>query len=249
MTTFMKRKTICMVCGRKSKHETIGSTNEFGPPDFDMRPPEMMRSTMSFWIQQCPKCNYCSPDIENGPEIARDVIKSDVYRNQLKDKSMPDLANRFLCWSMIQETAGNLRDAGWYALRAAWTCDDHKKTDQAVQCRLKVIDYFEKEMAKERPFNDGEGSEDVILADLYRRTGQFYEVQKICRLGLDKKLDTILAKALFMQGILAMQKDTRCYTFAGELQNPKDGKSSLPPDLFKNWENMSKWVSRIQEEV
>lgn len=37
----------CAVCGKESEQITLASTNTFGSPDLDLRPPEMKRSTMS----------------------------------------------------------------------------------------------------------------------------------------------------------------------------------------------------------
>ena len=60
MTTLDEAKKKCAVCGKISAHFEVTSTNTFGAPDLDTRPPEMMRSTMDMWVQECPSCGYLS---------------------------------------------------------------------------------------------------------------------------------------------------------------------------------------------
>ena len=68
MSTFLQITQICAVCKHKSSATIVASTNAFGAPDLDMRPPEMRRSTMHFWVSTCPKCGYTASDIEKLPE-------------------------------------------------------------------------------------------------------------------------------------------------------------------------------------
>ena len=63
MTTWYHQDVKCHHCGRKSQHNVLGSTNAFGSPDLDLRPPEMQRLTMEGWLQLCPHCGYCAPDL------------------------------------------------------------------------------------------------------------------------------------------------------------------------------------------
>ncbi|MBR4908658.1 MAG: hypothetical protein IKZ43_06585 [Acidaminococcaceae bacterium] len=46
MTTMFRQKYKCAVCGAEQEFYGIASTNSFGSPDLDLRPPEMQRSTM-----------------------------------------------------------------------------------------------------------------------------------------------------------------------------------------------------------
>ena len=41
MTTMFDKAVECSICGEKSNHTVIRSTNSFGSPDLDRRPPEM----------------------------------------------------------------------------------------------------------------------------------------------------------------------------------------------------------------
>ena len=46
-TTLGRIDVTCTVCSAKSEQTVIGSTNAFGAPDLDLRPPEMQRSKCS----------------------------------------------------------------------------------------------------------------------------------------------------------------------------------------------------------
>jgi hypothetical protein len=41
MTTMIEKAVECSICGEKSNHTVIRSTNSFGSHDLDRRPPEM----------------------------------------------------------------------------------------------------------------------------------------------------------------------------------------------------------------
>lgn len=63
MTTLASTSKKCLVCGTVSQFSALQSTNSFGYSDLDFRPAEMKRSTMPYWIQECPCCGYVSSDI------------------------------------------------------------------------------------------------------------------------------------------------------------------------------------------
>jgi hypothetical protein len=142
MTTFAETEKICCVCGNSHKYIEITSSNQFGAPDLDTRPSEMLRSTISAWIQSCLFCGYCAPDISKGPQIASQVIKSDAYENQKINMTYPELASKFLCWALIQEAAGEYGNGGWTAVQAAWVCDDDEAELQA-KTRCYTVDEME----------------------------------------------------------------------------------------------------------
>jgi len=213
MTMIGHDKKRCFVCGKKHTYQVILSTNSFGSPDLDLRPPEMERSTMPFWIQCCPRCGYCAPDIGKGLPIAAQLIKSDLYVKQQRDTIYPELANRFLCRALIAAATEDYHAAGWAAVRAAWACDDADQQVAAV-CRRKAIALFTRVRADGNVRIDSTGTDEALLADLLRRSGQFEAVDAICREGLAKGLDGVIGKVLRFQQTLARNRDTACYTIA-----------------------------------
>lgn len=211
MTTLFKTTEACLICGQSHEYVGIGSTNEFGSPDLDTRPPEMRRSTILYWIRRCPSCGYCAPQVSEGPQEAKELIACEAYRQQLDDPSYPELANRFLCWALIQERAGSDARAGWAALHAAWACDDQGASEAARRCRLRALELFRRSQAKGRPFIEGRGAEQILLADLLRRSGRFEEVEAVCEEGLRANPNKLVREVLAFQKRLALLKDDRAH--------------------------------------
>ena len=58
MTTLFDSLKECGCCGNTISVTAVGSTNAFGSPDLDLRPPEMKRSALLKSIQYCGHCGY-----------------------------------------------------------------------------------------------------------------------------------------------------------------------------------------------
>ncbi len=187
MTTTYKEEKKCAVCGNTSKHTGIISTNAFGSPDLDTRPPQMKRSTIDMWIQTCPSCGYCAPDISEQIEKSSEVVRSDSYQRQLNNPEFPKLANAFLCFSLIQESAGEYARAGWACIHAAWSCDDDGSDAAAQKCRMKAVTLFQRAKENGQRFAEQAGAEEALMIDLLRRSGQFELAIRTCDDGLKKK--------------------------------------------------------------
>ena len=135
MTTFFREKLTCVICGSKSKHEMLGSTNTYGSPDLDLRPPEMQRSTMDCWVQECPSCGYAYSSIEEKADNSEVTISSDAYVEILSGNLNGTLTGRFVKASLIAEKAADIDAAANYALSAAWAADDASNGTSANSCR------------------------------------------------------------------------------------------------------------------
>lgn len=120
MTTMYNEVVRCAVCGSDSEFAALGSTNRFGSPDLVTRPPEMERSTLFVWIQRCPQCGYCAPDLSEAPNQADQLVNGPAYKRQLSDSRFPKLANTFLCSALIQESSCQYAAAAWAHVHAAW---------------------------------------------------------------------------------------------------------------------------------
>ena len=125
MTTYYTRTTICGVCSTSFEYSDISSTNSFGSPDLDTRPPEMQRSTINTWVQRCPGCGACAFDLSRLDNSAKSIIESPKYKEQLNNKEYSDLANYFLCKSIIEENLGQHVNATWSLIHGAWILDDN----------------------------------------------------------------------------------------------------------------------------
>lgn len=173
MTTLQETTMKCGVCGQKSSQVQVASTGQFGSPDLDTRPPEMMRSTIAHWIQECPFCGYCAPSIAGARAGWASFVATDAYQTQRRNPEYPELANRFQWWSLIQEQAGDLASAAWAGVHAAWASDDNGNNAAARWCRVRAAGLFEKAIATKRKLSPQRGAVETVIADLWRRAGHF----------------------------------------------------------------------------
>lgn len=218
MTTLSVETKTCAVCGEISEHNIIMSTNAFGSADLDTRPPEMHRSTIDTWVQVCPSCGYCAPDIsEHWPEAER-IVESTVYQEQLDNLELPKLANYFLCWSLILENTEEYAKSGWSSVHAAWACDDGNFVEGAIFCRKRAVYLLQKAIERHQSFTDQLGAEEAILTDLLRRAGEFEDALRICKKGLNKNPEEVILNILRFQESIINKKDFACYTIKEGLE-------------------------------
>ena len=92
---------MCAICGKMSEQMVLASTNRFGPPDLDLRPPEMERSTMEWWIQECPYCCYVAKDISDETSITKEWLKNREYFSCGNQQFKSKLAQKFYKQYMI----------------------------------------------------------------------------------------------------------------------------------------------------
>ncbi|MBS3921175.1 MAG: DUF2225 domain-containing protein [Deltaproteobacteria bacterium] len=209
MTQIYKKEFKCALCGNLSTHEAIISTNTLGWPDLDTRPSEMARSTINAWIQMCPSCGFCAPDISEEVAKAAKVVQGNVYREQLENPDYPKLANSFLCWSLIQEISEQFSDAGWASVHAAWACDDRGSIKSGQLCRMRAAHLFLRAREKGQKFAKGVGTEEaLILTDILRRADRFEEALTICEEALTKGADENVKKLLEHEKTLIEEQDT-----------------------------------------
>lgn len=228
MTTASRTSKECFVCGLASQYPVLTSTNEFGYRDLDFRPAEMRRSSMVYWVQECPNCGYVSSDVSRGVPFVRYVrslIQSDDYLNCGDIPFGTQLAKRFFRQFYLLFEEGRLFGAFHAILAAAWCCDDAAEEDNAYKCRLLALELFPSLRVSEEPkkeeTEDEENEREALLlirADLLRRTGQFNEVIRRCfdrQFHSDRAFDSI-AK---YQVELALSKDKACHTIEEALKN------------------------------
>ncbi|MBM3153606.1 MAG: hypothetical protein FJZ96_15620 [Chloroflexi bacterium] len=180
----------------------------------------MKRSTLQYWIRRCPSCGYCAPQVSQGDGKTAAIVKGEVYRQQLADPAYPELANSFLGQAMIQEDAGNHAEAGWAALHAAWVCDD-LKPPMASFCRSKAIQLFQGAMETGETISEETGVAEAVMADLYRRTGEFEKAQMVCLSALFKPLPELITQVLTFQKSLTEKQDEGCHTVGQAVEYAK----------------------------
>jgi hypothetical protein len=208
MTTLATETVVCSACGHVFTHGTWASTNAFGSPDLDTRPPEMRRSTMHTWIQRCPSCGFCSRDVTKFDDRFRAVMSGPPYRLQLADTRYPDLASTFICEAMLVEAVARRDEAGWAYLQAAWVLEDAKKDDLARNCRSRAADIFLVLLAEGRTFSETPGALEAIVSDCLRRAGRGAEALQVIERALSQSFEELIHKVLVFQRRLIQREDT-----------------------------------------
>jgi hypothetical protein len=206
----------CRNCGKSSEQTILTSTNAFGSPDLDLRPPEMQRSTMRIWLQLCPHCGFCAPDLAK-TEGDRSVIDSAEYRAVLANQRFPELARRFLARALVLKDA-DPAGAAHSCLCAAWACDDAGLDALAVECRLGAAIGLE----QLKPFEDSDSglTPGAILVDVLRRAGRFQQAASECEFLLANRSATgVLKQVLEFQRRLIVASDRAIHTVAEATQS------------------------------
>ena len=209
MTTYVPIETECSLCGTSSEQQIGKVPAPEGLPDLDSRPSEQMRSSIIFWVQRCPKCGYCATDISLEYPLASQTVDSAAYQKVLRQRSMPEKARQFLAWALIQEANEEYGGAGWAAMHAAWVCDDEEKPRAAATCRMLVLERFARQRARLGHITGFEepGVEELVLADLCRRTGQYDGAARWVDQGMACHPQEIVRRGLEMEFSLARQKE------------------------------------------
>ena len=211
MTTIRQELVTCAVCGELTQVMVIDSTSTFGPPDLDLRPAEMARSSIFAWIQRCSFCGYCAPIVDEATPTTREVVNSDAYRARLADEDFPALARSFLCSSMIFEEHGDQAVAARNAIEAAWVCDDEDLPGAATQCRLRAIQLLPGPGAQGDSLYSDPSTEYAVIVDLLRRAGRFEDAVAQADAALAAAEGEFAAVLAFSRS-LALAGDAGAYT-------------------------------------
>jgi len=205
MSTFSEIDYKCAVCGCTTKINTIMSTNVFGSMDLDTRPPQMRRSTMPMWVQECPKCGYVAGSIENETSVTKDYLASEEYLNCNGIHFASSLAQRFYKQYTIALLNEDFSEAFYASLHAAWACDDAKDTLVAKTCRNNCIDLIPK-----MNLDDNKDTFTVMKADLLRRAERFDEV--VAEFSKIKIKEELLQNIIDFEVARAKDHDSKVYT-------------------------------------
>ena len=208
MSSIIDIERKCWVCGEMSEQAGLASTNRFGSPDLDLRPPEMERSTMEWWLEECPHCGYVANDLSEKTDITKDWLKNNQYSSCDNRNFASTLVEKFYKYYLINMINNNHKSAFYAVLHAAWACDDVEDVDNAMYCRQKALE----ELSQFVVNNDEKETLLLVRADLLRRTRQFdllvkeYEGQIFS--------EELLNKIATFQVEKAKKQDTACYTVA-----------------------------------
>ena len=211
MSLFFPTVRKCGVCGSENKVRNITSTNTFGACDLDLRPSEMKRSTMPYWVEECSVCGYVATNISTLPpnlseEEIKKVISSETYLKTEGNVFLSDIAVKFYKQYLLAKSFKTKKEAFNALLHAAWACDDKEDKANAIMCRKKALEFLEILIL------ENEDNHNLILlkADLLRRSKEFDTVVN----WFDKVEFTneLLNKILRFQIEKSKLCDDGCYT-------------------------------------
>lgn len=211
MTTMDQSERTCSVCGKKSKQTAIMSTNQFGSPDLDLRPPEMMRSTMAYWVEECPHCHYAYPSIETKVEGVEALLSELAQMGTSWASRTQGLIRRFMTASHIAEFSGQKMEAAEYALNAAWDADDSHDDVSARECRRRAASLLESALASEELEADEKISHSTRLVDMMRRSQRWDPASELATSLLMQDPSSPIDKILEFQIEACRRHDATCY--------------------------------------
>lgn len=179
-----------------------------GSPDLDLRPPQMKRSTMRAWIQECPHCHYLAPELSL-PVASKTALDSAAYEALRVEARFPELARKFLGYALLTVESNPIQ-AGYARLRAAWDCDDARLAESATACRNAAAECF----MRLKPFEDNEpgAATALVLIDVLRRAGNFEQAAGECgELWPSQNVAEVMRDVLKYQRVLITQRDDAAY--------------------------------------
>ena len=203
----------CAVCGHEGKFPVMHSYTIFENSDLDGRPGEMLRGTMWTWVERCLNCNYCGRRIEHvEDERFTQMVYEASYQQLFQNiKEEIELVVAFKAASYLQEKVENWKSAAKFALYVAWIWDDEENEAEAIRARKRAIMLLEK--ADPSTLDE---VEICLLADLYRRVGDFGNAIQWCDFGfkkVDKMEDNNMYEILSQQKKMVVLQNKDCYKY------------------------------------
>ncbi len=222
-------KIMCPICGTVDWYDILMSAFIAArEPDLDLRPPEMLRSSMSMWAHECKKCSYVISQSKN-PFVDPVFLNSEKYIDCDGVALRSDLAKRFFREYLIALEVNDKEKAAYAIRNAAWVCDDNGDGLNAIECRKRLCNILPDVIKASRRFpkmlkrEDRKKTENLILlyADALRRSEQDAKLYALCKKILfgSKRL----GEALLYQAELAKTNDRSCHTF-DDLRESEDSK-------------------------
>ena len=209
MSIFNQEELRCAVCGHVSSYYMCGSMSCFGDKHLDTRPG--WHNPRSECFLQCDDCKYVAPNLEEETPITLDWVKRKEYA-QLEGYTFESNASqRMFRRYLIDEYLQDAESCFWDLLSVAWGCDSFWEKENARMCRKMALSIVE----ENHLFEDGKPENQILLADLYRRSGDFHQVEeRFANLDLGEEE---LNKLLQFEVEKAREQDTKRYTVKNAL--------------------------------
>lgn len=172
----------------------------------DLRPSGMIWYEFSDSLIGCFDCEECIQTGKIHPGVCD-------YKTMGETIGLPD---RF--WSILSgaEDKEDLLTAIIVGLHASWWCEDMRDVSNCKEFRMNVTGYIEQYHKQGGILNPIPGLDEVIRADLLRRSCQFGMVPDVVSSGLEIADNLIIQDALRFEAEKVKTWDTLCYSFALE---------------------------------
>lgn len=198
----------CTVCGKESEFffNAAAGAKYFGPAELDLK--RHVDETQRVDVHRCPSCGYCAKSLSERNKRAKKLMDTLQYRTITTEFMFYEHIMTLLCYAVFQEDAGDLREAGFATMQAAWGCDGGKQA-MAMAYRKKAAILLRKAMDNGQIFGNKEGDyykhrsvlydrSDIkndeatpglgeeIITDLFRRAGEFDLALEVYNQGIKK---------------------------------------------------------------
>ena len=212
MTSYRSIEVSCAVCGSKTTKHRLSSSSSFGSPDLDLRPPQMTRSTLSDWLEECRACGFVSSDLEHAELGVDRIMAKEHYSSIFTGPLSGTIVGRCLRRSILDEELGNIVAAAEHALWAAWAADD-KGSAAAKQYRSRAADLFLSGRSSLLSGSEQRTILDTKLVDILRRAERWEEAINLADglLAVDR-LDMTLKQVVAFGKRMAEVGDFGVYT-------------------------------------
>ncbi len=176
MTTMMFVERKCALCGALNECYALTSTNNFGGMDTEFRSYAVGSDPIENSLQTCSKCGYTHYNIENVPKnitATKELVKNffDVEsagKKTFQTYKSYELLGRIL----ILDRALPVKIAATF-LRAAWTAEDAQKLALAKTYRQEAAKFLAQWVSWGKKVSKRKTEELFLLAEIYRRAGEF----------------------------------------------------------------------------
>jgi tetratricopeptide (TPR) repeat protein len=221
-TTIVTQTVTCRACGTTSEQEKLVDTITLGWPDLDLRPPEMRRSTMRMWLQDCPSCGFVAADLSMASDAELGALKGAGWKEAVANRDGPDaLAKRFERRAFIDGQLSRQGLAAFRMLCAAWDADDRGDAGGSKGYREQAAAFFAAALE-----NDPDAKEatdwTIQLVDILRRIGRFDEAEEYADRLIGNAAPKIDAIGRF-QLRMTVEADSNRYTMGDALEDDEDG--------------------------
>jgi len=178
MATLSFVEKVCYICGSVNRYGEASMFSINSAVGLDGHPGNL--TPLYTAINICPNCHYAAPDISQGDNEIKLIIKDESYLSVASNLSVNEHVRKYIAWALIQNKLGKQCEAARVMLCATWLADQYKDENVISQCRRKAIELMSSCRSSGGNFEISRGKEIVTIVDLYRREGQFDDALDIC---------------------------------------------------------------------